>query len=211
MEIIKKYWWCFMVALIGVPIALNFVLLIPAFTPIVGDNQVWLSFIGTLIGALASFAMVFFTAKTLEQNNQQLKEMKRQWDEEHMPYVACELSPSDESCCLRLHVINYSNVIADNVKIRIINNLYYPNGLNNECTLLNKDNHDKIFDYIYSQCFTLAPQGSVYINLDIPGGDLEPFPHLITLEGFLDVTIETSKSPVRNFKLYPSNFQLFSK
>lgn len=82
MEIIKKYWWCFIIALIVVPIALNFILLIPAFTPIVGDNQTWLSFIGTLIGALASFAMILFTAKTLEQNNQQLKEMRRQWDEE---------------------------------------------------------------------------------------------------------------------------------
>lgn len=87
MEFIKKYWWCFIIALIVVPIALNFILLVPAVTPIVGDNQTWLSFIGTLIGALASFAMIFFTAKTLEQNNQQLKEMKRQWEEDHRPHL----------------------------------------------------------------------------------------------------------------------------
>lgn len=63
MEILKKYWWCFLVALIAVPIGLNFILLIPAFTPIVGDNQIWLSFIGTLIGALASFVMIFLRQK----------------------------------------------------------------------------------------------------------------------------------------------------
>lgn len=209
MEIIKKYWWCFIIALIVVPIALNFILLIPAFTPIVGDNQTWLSFIGTLIGALASFAMILFTAKTLEQNNQQLKEMRRQWDEE--PYVACELSPSNETCCLRLHITNYSNVIADNIKISIINNLIYSDSLNDDCALLNKNNHDMIFDYISSQSFTIAPQGNIYINLDIPGGDLEPYPELIILDGYLDVTIETPKSPVRSFKLYPSNFKFFSK
>ena len=87
MEIIKKYWWCFIIALIVVPIVLNFILLIPAFTPIVGDNQTWLSFIGTLIGALASFAMIFFTAKTLEQNKNQLEELKRQWEEDHRPHL----------------------------------------------------------------------------------------------------------------------------
>lgn len=87
MEFLRKYWWCFILALFVVPIALNFILLIPAFTPIVGNNQTWLSFIGTLIGSLASFAMIFFTAKTLEQNKNQLDELKRQWDENHRPHL----------------------------------------------------------------------------------------------------------------------------
>ncbi len=37
-----------------IPIILNAILLIPAFTPIVGDNSVWLSFFGSLIGALSN-------------------------------------------------------------------------------------------------------------------------------------------------------------
>lgn len=91
MDIIRKYWWCFLLALIVIPILINFVLLIPAFTPIVGDNTTWLSFFGSLIGALASFFMIFFTAKTLEQNKEQLFELKRQWEEEHRPHVGIRI------------------------------------------------------------------------------------------------------------------------
>lgn len=92
MDYIRKYWWYFVIGFIIVPIILNVILLIPAFTPIVGDNTVWLSFFGSLIGALASFVMIFFTAKTLEQNKQQLEELRRQWNEEHLPYLSWKYS-----------------------------------------------------------------------------------------------------------------------
>lgn len=42
MDILKKYWWWIIIAFIAIPIFLNIILLIPAFTPIVGDNTVWL-------------------------------------------------------------------------------------------------------------------------------------------------------------------------
>jgi len=73
MEILKKYWWCFLLALIVVPIILNFVLLIPAFTDIVGNNTTWLNFFGSLIGALASFVMIFLRLKLLNRINYNLK------------------------------------------------------------------------------------------------------------------------------------------
>lgn len=205
---------------IGVILFFNFIILMKGIchiipnTKMLGENSNALEFYNfwaDILSSIASFTMIFITARTLEQNKQQLNEMKRQWDEEHMPYVACELSPSDKTCCLRLHITNYSNVIADNIKISITNNLDYSDILNDDCALLNKNHHDAIFDYICGQNFTLAPQGNIYINLDIPGGDLEPFPELITLNGFLDITIETPKSPIRNFKLYPSNFLFFSE
>lgn len=122
MEIIKKYWWCFIIALIVVPIALNFILLIPAFTPIVGDNQTWLSFIGTLIGALASFAMILFTAKTLEQNNQQLKEMKRQWDEENRPRLYGRISNYQKAFFLEIY--NAGTQDANCVDVKINSDFY---------------------------------------------------------------------------------------
>lgn len=215
--LIRKYVFF---SFIGVMLFFNFIILMKGIYHIIPNTRMlgedsntlgFYSFWADILSSIASFTMIFITAKTLEQNKQQLNEMKRQWYEEHRPYVACELSPSDKTCCLRLHIINYSNVIADNIKINIINNLDYSDSLNNDCTLLNKSHHDAIFDYICGQSFTLAPQGNIYINLDIPGGDLEPFPDLVTLDGFLDVTIETPKSSVRNFKLYPSNFQFFSE
>lgn len=215
--LIRKYVF---LSFIGVMLFFNFIMLMKGIyhimpnTMMLGEDSNTLdcySFWADILSSIASFTMIFITAKSLEQNKQQLDEMKRQWDEEHTPYVVCELSPSEKTCCLRLHIINYSNVIADNIKILINNNLDYSDVVNNDCALLDKNHHDEIFDFICGQNFTLTPQGNIYINLDIPGGDLEPFPHLITLDGFLDVTIETPKSPVRNFKLYPNNFQLFSE
>ena len=68
-----------MIALL-IPIILNFTLLIPAFTNIVGTETDWLEFWGTYLSAIASFAMVFITWKTLEQ-------MKKQWEDEHRPLL----------------------------------------------------------------------------------------------------------------------------
>lgn len=133
MEIIKKYWWCFIIALIVVPIALNFILLIPAFTPIVGNNQTWLSFIGTLIGALASFAMIFFTAKTLEQNNLQLKELKRQWDEDNRPRLYGRISNYQKAFFLEIY--NAGTQDANCVDVKINSEFY--------------DNIPKEFKYIF--------------------------------------------------------------
>lgn len=119
MKLLKKYWWCFLIALIAVPIGLNFILLIPAFTPIVGDNQVWLSFIGTLIGALASFVMIFFTAKTLEQNKEQLDELKRQWEEDHRPHLYGRIVAYKHSYFYQIY--NAGSVDAYNVTLKINN------------------------------------------------------------------------------------------
>ena len=119
MEIIKKYWWCFIIALLVVPISLNFILLIPAFTPIVGDSQTWLSFIGSLIGALASFAMIFFTAKTLEQNNQQLNEMRRQWEEDHRPHLYGRIAAYKHMYFYQIY--NAGSIDAYNVSLKINN------------------------------------------------------------------------------------------
>lgn len=79
-KILKKYWVIFLMIALLIPIILNFTLLIPAFTNIVGTETDWLEFWGTYLSAIASFAMVFITWKTLEQ-------MKKQWEDEHRPLL----------------------------------------------------------------------------------------------------------------------------
>ena len=86
-KILKKYWVISLMIALLTPIILNFILLIPAFTNIVGTETDWLEFWGTYLSAIASFAMVFITWKTLEQNREQLNLMKKQWEDEHRPLL----------------------------------------------------------------------------------------------------------------------------
>lgn len=56
---IKKIWRIFLVIIV-LPIIINFILLIPTFSPIVGDNIVWLSFWGTYLSAIISTGAAFY-------------------------------------------------------------------------------------------------------------------------------------------------------
>ena len=58
MEWKNKYWWWILVILI-LPFAINFILLIPTFTKIVGDNTTWLSFWGSYLGSIISAGVAF--------------------------------------------------------------------------------------------------------------------------------------------------------
>ncbi|MDE6304656.1 MAG: DUF4231 domain-containing protein [Paramuribaculum sp.] len=201
MEFIRKYWWCFIIALIVVPIALNFILLIPAFTPIVGDNQTWLSFIGTLIGALASFVMIFFTAKTLKQNEEQLNELKRQWKEEHTPYLSCQLIAKSDKFLLR--VLNSSNVTANSVKIIIESVLFKPKDPGEAYT---PHNFDKLKDFLTVQEFVVPPRESLYFTIWItPYAEVNNLP-----SGYISVSLRDESSDFGVYKLYPQNFAFAS-
>lgn len=189
MEFIKKYWWCFIIALIVVPIALNFILLVPAVTPIVGDNQTWLSFIGTLIGALASFAMIFFTAKTLEQNREQLDELKRQWKEEHTPCLSCQLIPYSDHFLIQ--VINTSCVSAHNVSLTVNSTVQRKIYL-----------FDELCSFLASQTFTIPANESLYFDLNLTlYKDVEQLP-----DGYFDVTIFINNEKIESYKLYPKHY-----
>lgn len=69
MEWIKKYWWGLLIILI-IPIVINYILLLPAITPIVGDNTVWLSFWGGYLGAIISAAVAFVILAVQYRQNQ---------------------------------------------------------------------------------------------------------------------------------------------
>lgn len=72
------------------------------------------------IAAIVSFFMIVFTAISLLQSKKQLKEMKRQWEEQNTPVVSCSLAKCRDS--VLLEIFNSSQVPAHKVKIEIINN-----------------------------------------------------------------------------------------
>lgn len=123
-QILPNIWLivAFIFLLVGTPILLDFILSrnnpIPQI-PIVGDSKDWLTFWGAYIGALASFVMVVVAYKTLKNNSDQLKELKRQWEERNTPYLSCALSVYDG--VLVIEIVNSSDIHAKNVKCKIEN------------------------------------------------------------------------------------------
>ena len=73
---IKKYWWIALVILL-LPIALNFALLMPSFTAIVGDEIAWLSFWGGYLGAIISTAAAFIILYIQREDNEAENEKNR--------------------------------------------------------------------------------------------------------------------------------------
>lgn len=64
------------------PFALNWLLLRKAIVPVVGDGATWLSFWPVYLSALASFGMIFFTYRSLQQNKTQIEELRLQREED---------------------------------------------------------------------------------------------------------------------------------
>lgn len=77
MEWIKKYWWGLLIILI-IPILINYILLLPAITPIVGNDTVWLSFWGSYLGAIISAAVAFVILAIQYRQNQKENIANRQ-------------------------------------------------------------------------------------------------------------------------------------
>ena len=75
--VLKKYWWVLIVAIVA-PIILNFVLLCPAITPIVGNNVEWLSFWGGYLGAIISSSISFIILAIQYKQNHNENETNRQ-------------------------------------------------------------------------------------------------------------------------------------
>lgn len=73
---IKKYWWIALVILL-LPITINFVLLIPSFTAVVGDEIAWLSFWGGYLGAIISTAAAFIILYIQRKDNESENEKNR--------------------------------------------------------------------------------------------------------------------------------------
>lgn len=67
-NLIKRYWWIIPVILI-LPILINFTLLVPAISPIVGEDTDWLSFWGGYLGAIISAGVAFYILHIQRNDN----------------------------------------------------------------------------------------------------------------------------------------------
>ncbi len=77
MKLIKKYWWIAVLVLV-LPVVINFTLQIPAFTPIVGDSEVWLSFWGDYLGSIISASVAFIILAIQYKQNEKENQSNRQ-------------------------------------------------------------------------------------------------------------------------------------
>ncbi|MGM9764025.1 MAG: hypothetical protein ACI3ZQ_08405 [Candidatus Cryptobacteroides sp.] len=108
------------------PIVLNWLILRPAIVDVVGEGSDWLGFWAAYIGAIASFAMVVLTWWTLKQskeqndaliaqnekilqnNKEQLDELKRQWDAERNPNLLLSIGVAKNAFFLKITNVGLS-------------------------------------------------------------------------------------------------------
>lgn len=77
-DFLKEYWWCIII-IVFAPIVINYLLLIPAIGPVVGDNVHWLSFWGSYLAALiptvGAFMILYIQRRdSLGENEKRRKE-----------------------------------------------------------------------------------------------------------------------------------------
>lgn len=99
------------------PYILNKLILSKSCWDVVGGPVEWLAFWPSYLSALASAAMIAYTAKTLNNNKKQLDELKRQWDIDHMPNVSVSFNFVQPYAYLRFE--NISNVEVKDFCIRL--------------------------------------------------------------------------------------------
>ena len=103
-----------------IPVVINVLVSIPVFEgcsyPVVGKPADWLYFLASYLGSIASFVMIFYTAKSLRQNQRQLAEMKRQWNEEHRARLVFSLADKEGDIVLK--VSNVGQEAARNVNLK---------------------------------------------------------------------------------------------
>lgn len=108
----KQYWIYFTVciALILFPFFLNWALLQNAIIPVVGDSTTWLSFWPVYLSAIASFGMIYFTYRSLQQNKRQLEELRKQREEEERARIVFSVIVYQHAFMLKISNIGKRNV-----------------------------------------------------------------------------------------------------
>lgn len=114
----KKYWWVLLIILV-LPLIINLLIIIPRFFPIVGDGETWLIFWGTYIGAVVSAIMVFLTWQILKQNQDQLKTIQKQWDDENRPYLEIALVKHQYPYHLDIEIRNIGKHAAEDISFNV--------------------------------------------------------------------------------------------
>ena len=72
----KKYWWAILIIL-ALPVVINFLLLAPAFSPIVGEDTDWLAFWGGYLGSIISAGVAFIILHIQRKDNETQNEENR--------------------------------------------------------------------------------------------------------------------------------------
>ena len=92
------------------PLFLNWILLQKAFVPVVGDSVTWLSFWPVYLSAIASFGMIYFTYRSLQQNMKQMDEMRRQREEEERARLVFSVIVYQHAFMLKISNVGKRNV-----------------------------------------------------------------------------------------------------
>ena len=92
------------------PFFLYWVLNLKVLVPVVGDSTIWLSFWPGYLSAIASFGMIYFTYRSLQQNKKQLEEMKAQREEEERARLVFSVIVYQTAFMLKISNIGKRNV-----------------------------------------------------------------------------------------------------
>ncbi len=107
----KKSYVVLVLVLIGLfPFLLNWLLLRKPIVPVVGDGTLWLSFWPVYLSAIASFGMIYFTYRSLQQNKKQVEEMRRQREEEDRARLVFSVIIYQHAFMLKIYNIGKRNV-----------------------------------------------------------------------------------------------------
>lgn len=192
MESKKRYLWIIIIVvfLCILPLLINLCYLYETNYCILHAPSSWATFWATYIAAIASFAMVFMTWQTLKHNRQQLDELKRQWNEEHTPYLSCQLIKADGY--FKLRIFNSTDVTATNVRISITN-------YTNEKEIFK---FSELKEFLANQLFIIPPKESLCFKIWIT-----PYPEVENLpSGYIEVKLNTPTIDFGSYNLYPQNF-----
>lgn len=153
----RDLWILFVIFVILIPIGINIIvgMKTPFNFPIVGASKDWLMFWATYSSAVASFMMVWFTSKTLKQNDKQLEVIKKQWEAEHTPEIFASLIRSKDKGFIR--IMNVSNISIKNLKIEITQDP-------DEIIRTSMVNYDQFKANIRNSTFAIEPHGKIDIE-----------------------------------------------
>lgn len=98
------------------PILLNWLLLQKSIGKVVGDETTWLAFWPVYLSAVASFGMIFFTYKSLQQNKKQLEQIKIQKEEEERARIVFSVIVYNYAFLLKISNIGKRNVFNAEIK-----------------------------------------------------------------------------------------------
>lgn len=103
-------WVVIVIACLVFPFFLNWVLNLNVIVPVVGDSTIWLSFWPVYLSAIASFGMIYFTYRSLQQNKKQLEEMKAQRENEERARLVFSVIVYQTAFMLKISNIGKRNV-----------------------------------------------------------------------------------------------------